>query len=66
LFFQKKKSDDSGNDPTPPIPPTPPPFVPSGFNPYYINNDSIQTDVDYFKGNIVFNDTYAPDFLKNL
>ena len=58
-----KKSDDSGNNP---IPPTPPPFVPSGFNPYYINSSTIKTDVDYFKGNIIYNDSYVHAFNKNL
>jgi hypothetical protein len=43
-----KKIDDSGNNSTPPAPP----FVPSGFNPYYVSMNTIKSDVDKFRGRI--------------
>ncbi len=57
-----KKTDDSGNNPSPPTPP----FVPSGFNPYYISMSTIKSDVDKFSGSIQFNDSYVHAFNKKL
>ena len=53
-----KKSDDSDN-------PTPP-FVPSGFNPYYVNMNNVKRDVDKFSGRILFNESYVHAFNNKL
>jgi flagellar basal body-associated protein FliL len=50
IVYRPKKSGDGGGDE-----PKPPPFVPTGYNPYSIDNNSLSHDVDYFSGNIIFN-----------
>jgi hypothetical protein len=65
IVFSKKSNDDNNPPgPTPPVPP--PPFVPSGFNPYTVDESSLSHDVDYIGGNIIYNDSYSHSFSQNL
>jgi flagellar basal body-associated protein FliL len=47
IVFRPKKSYDDDNHHYGPLP--------TGYNPYSIDNNSLSHDVDYFSGNIIFN-----------